>query len=180
MAKFKMRDFNKYLSGKDNGFLIGELKTLAKLYPDVKEYFLQKMNPDNEKQIMMKYKEIIHNEFFPKRGFGKLRYSIIRKAISDFKKIYQQPENMAELMVSYVEYGIDYTSQFGDIDEHFYDTILRMQRKALDYVLKYNLPGIFDKRLKQMTIDGNGIGWGFSDELCDNYYQYLADKGEFD
>ncbi len=159
MAEFKMTDFNKYLSDKDRDFLVKELKTLAKNYPDVKEHFLHKMNPDSEKQIMEKYKEIIYNEFFPKRGFGKLRFSVMRKALSDFRKICTSSENMAELMVSYIEGGIKFTNTYGDIDEHFYNAILKMQKQVFDYILDNNLSEVFDKRLKKIVIDGDGIGW---------------------
>ena len=54
------------------------------------------------------------------RGFGKLRYSAMKKALEDFRKLSNNPESIAELMISHVEYGVEFTNEYGDIDEKFY------------------------------------------------------------
>ena len=74
-------------------------------------------------RIEDKYKEIITNEFFPKRGYGKARLSVAKKAINDFKKISDKFSLIVEIMLHYVEQGVDFTDQYGDIDSPFYDSI---------------------------------------------------------
>lgn len=68
----------------------------------------------------------IKNEFFPEEGFGKLRLSEAKKAISEFKKLTNDEFKTAELMVFYVEQGIDFTNTYGDIDENFYSSMETM------------------------------------------------------
>jgi hypothetical protein len=180
MNKFEMSDFNNFLTGKDKQFMVNEFKTLVKLYPEIKEYYASKISPDNEKQIMKKYREKIYAEFFPQWGFGKLRYPVMHKAIRDFKKICRHPENLAELYLAYVEGGIRYTKVYGNIDDRIYETILRIHKTALNYILDNNLSDLFDDRLETLFRESSGFGWGFTDGLKHNYYQYLSEKGEID
>ena len=52
---------------------------------EAKEYLDFYLNPNDDAKLE-EYKKIIYNEFFPKRGEPKCRFSVCRKAISDFKK----------------------------------------------------------------------------------------------
>ena len=59
-------------------------------------------------------------QFFPqsaKWDFPELNYSVARKAISDFKKINSNPTAVIGLQLAYVEYGVECTLEYGDIDE---------------------------------------------------------------
>lgn len=64
--------------------LIEQITDLYKKYKPVKEYYNFYLNPD-EQDLFEKYREIISNEFYPKKGGPKMRFSIAKKAISDFK-----------------------------------------------------------------------------------------------
>lgn len=75
MNNLKINDLKKYLRNRNDDELINEIIELVKLYPNVKEYYKAKLLPQSEVEIFEKYKNIIKNEFFPDRGFGKLRYS---------------------------------------------------------------------------------------------------------
>lgn len=175
MAKVTLTELKKYLSEKSDSQLKDEILELFKLYPNVKDYFAVKFNSDNEKVLFEKYKKIIKNEFFPDRGFGKLRYSIMKTALNDFVKVSKIPNFIAELMTYYVELGVEFTNTYGDIDEKFYNNILGMYEKALDYVAKENLEDIFQERLHDIMVEGDGIGWGFSETLAELYFSYFED-----
>jgi hypothetical protein len=44
------------------------------------------MSADGEREVFTKHKKIIQEQFFPQRGLGKkLRLSVARKAVMDFK-----------------------------------------------------------------------------------------------
>jgi hypothetical protein len=45
----------------------------------------------------------------------------LKKAVSDFERVSKEPKNFADLMISYVEFGVDFTNDYGDIDEQFYN-----------------------------------------------------------
>ena len=51
---------------------------------EAKEYLEFYMNPNDDGKLE-EYKKIIYNEFYPSRGEPKCRFSVCRKAISDFK-----------------------------------------------------------------------------------------------
>ena len=66
------------------------------------------------------YKARIKNGFFPVRGHGAARLSVARKAIAEYRKQSPLPDDLADLMLFYVEMGVQYTNICGDIDAAFY------------------------------------------------------------
>jgi hypothetical protein len=71
-----------------------------------------------------------------------------------------------------VECGHKFTLDYGDIDGDFYDSLMEVYGQAIKKVL--TLPdheqGDFRKRLKKIMLSSDGIGWGYHDGLCDEYY----------
>ncbi|WP_285715357.1 hypothetical protein, partial [Proteus vulgaris] len=58
---------------------------------------------------MEKYRAKIVEQFYPKRGEAKLKLSEARKAIKDFRKATGHVTGTAELMMTYVENGAEFT-----------------------------------------------------------------------
>lgn len=120
--------------------------------------------------------------FFQKRGFGKLRLSNAKKAISDFKKICFNEDKLLDLMIFYVEMGVEFTNQYGDIDERFYNSIESMYESVMKKINDKNDRALFLKfrdRLLSIVDNTDGIGWGFHDALCGIYYDLKwVDDGE--
>lgn len=173
IADIKMKEIKEYLCGMQNSDLIKEITELVKLFPEVKEYYNLKINPEAEREAFAKYKKKITNEFYPDRGFGKLRYSVINKAIADFKKIAKRPENIAELMFLYAELGIEFTSDFGDIDDRFYDNICKAYDRALKYIFVNELQDKYRARAQAAIDNTSFIGWGFQESfeyIFSSYY----------
>jgi hypothetical protein len=173
MQKLKITDLRKYLRTKDNQGLEQEILDLVKLFPNVKEYFEAKIYGENEDELLKKYEKIVRNEFFPDRGFGKLRFSVAQKAISDFKKISKIPRNVADLMVSYVEYGVEFTSTYGDVDQKFYSSIANMFVKCCEYIAANDMEDDFHERCERIMSNSQNIGWGFGDYIAEIYYNYF-------
>lgn len=175
MSELKATELKKFLTNLSDVELRGEIVDLFKLFPVIKEYYKVKLTLDGEMEILDKYKKIIKDEFFPDRGFGKLRFAIMKKALEDFRKLSRSPENIAEMMISYTEYGVEFTNEYGDIDEKFYNNIEGMYEKTLKYIFNEHLDQIYRDRIRKIMEDGDGIGWGFSDGLCDLYYSYYEE-----
>jgi len=171
MSETKLSELDIFLSSKSKEELKKEIIQLFQAFPQVQEYFSTKIDPEAESKILSKYRRVIKNEFFPKDDEPSLRYSVINKAISDFGKISRTPENVAELMVSCAEYGVDFTNEYGDINEDFYINIERMYEKAILYISKNNLEDHFQKRCKKIMEESEGIGWGFGDAMADIYFE---------
>lgn len=83
-------------------------------------------------------------------------------------------------MIFFVECGNDFTLDYGDIDELFYDAFDRMCWRAIDKVL--GLPEkewyAFQGRLKVIMTSSSNIGWGYHDRLCDDCYQAFPEEDE--
>jgi len=171
MKNLTISKLKKALSGKSENDLLEEIINLFKKIPQVKEYYTLALSEEGEELIFDKYKEIITNEFFPKRDYGKARLSVAKKAINDFKKISDKPSLIVEIMLHYVEQGVDFTDQYGDIDSPFYDSMEKMFEEALRLAEKNNLLSFFQKSCEEI-VNGACEGWGFKDGLADTYYEF--------
>jgi len=171
----KIVTLKKYLQSLARGELVKEIKTLHKLFPAVQEYYQIKLSDagDGEDALLAKYKKIIKNEFMPDRGFGKARLSVARKAVVDFRKIAKNKNNIADIMVYYVEMGVEFTNAYGDIDEPFYNSMGKMYDTASQYIKQHNLTIPFMQRLRNIVTETSGIGWGFHDELGEIFHDYF-------
>ena len=179
MEKLSLRDFKKHLSTMTFDEIIMDITTLYKDVPAVKEYYLAKFCPTAEANLLQKYKEIIKNEFFPNRGFGKARASVIRKAISDFKKVAKLPNSVVELLFFHVSIGVDYTKTYGDIHEAFYNSLVSSFEQALKHSVKYDIYDEITEDAEALLEKCQGFGWGFSENITDVFYEYF-DEEAFD
>ena len=74
----------KYLGTLEKSEVIDVVLDLYDARKEAKEYLEYFLNPD-EKAKLKEYKAIIRNEFWPKRGDGKCRFSVCKKAITDLR-----------------------------------------------------------------------------------------------
>ena len=77
-------------------------------------------------------------------------------------------------MICYVEVGVRYTNEFGDINENFYSSMEKMFEQALKFIVSNNLSTHFQDRCLDIVEDTANIGWGFHDELSALYARYIA------
>jgi hypothetical protein len=107
-------------------------------------------------EALEKYRGKIVEQFFPARGFGKLKLGEARKAIRDYRKATGNLPGTAELLMTYVENGARFTHEYGDIEERFYSSV----ESALDELaalLRGEARGMYPQfrdrlaRVEQMT-----------------------------
>jgi midasin (ATPase involved in ribosome maturation) len=157
--------------------LVALVRELARLNKDNRAYLEAKFaEPSEIPKAAEYYKQIIKNEFFPTKGFGKLRLRKVKRAISDFKKATGDAQAVLDLMVYYVEYGTRFTSEYGDIDERFYSSMESMFKDVIDTLNKMGdreLTDSFRPRLEGIVVDAEGTGWGYYDNLS-----YMLDELE--
>lgn len=165
-----LREVKSELNKLDKEELIKHISELYKKYKPIKEYFDFYINPD-ENKLLEQYKEKVTEGFFPKRG-DQLKLSISRKAINDFKKLGTSAESLADLLLHFVENGVEFTNEYGDIDENFYTSVENTYLNALEIIDKNGLLDKFKQRAYKIVSDSDGIGWGFHDYLGDLYYQH--------
>jgi hypothetical protein len=165
MKKPTIREVRAYLEDQSPEELIEMLLQFYKKFDGVKENILIQMGNGSNEELLEKQRAIIQREFFPSRGFGQARLSIARKAVTDYKKLSPNIEGLINLMVFYVEMGVRYTNSYGDINEAFYNSMIKMYENALKLIVQYKLYDQFQVRCKRIVRDTFGIGWGFHDDL---------------
>ena len=78
-------------------------------------------------------------------------------------------------MVFYVETGVSYTDNYGDINERFYLSMESMFEKALKLIISNGLTVPFRVRCLNIVDDTADMGWGFHDQPYDTCYSYTGD-----
>lgn len=152
------------------------LKDILKLFEkssDVKEYYQIKLSSSGNLELCEKYKMKIKNEFFPARGLGKMRLSVARKAVVDFKRMSTDVHCVADIMVYYVEMGVNFTKEYGDINEPFYNSMESMYEEAARFVTKNKIAVNYAGRFWKMIDDTLDMGWGFNETLESIFEEYF-------
>jgi hypothetical protein len=163
-------DIKKELEKFDKKKLISLIGELYKNNRATKEYLEFFANPDEKKQLFQ-YKQKVQEAFFPKRGY-ELKLKDAKKVIADLKKLGLSAKSLADIMLFYVECGVMFTNEFGDINEAFYSSIEGMYKKALDLMQTEGLLDKFHDRSLKIVNDTVNIGWGFHDYIAGEHYEY--------
>jgi hypothetical protein len=166
-----LNEIKKELKKLDKNQLIDLVADLYKKNKNVKEYSDFYIKPD-EPELYNKYRQRVLEAFYPKRGTTyKLKEG--KEAISDFKKLKPSAKLLADLMLFYVETGVAFTNDFGDINESFYSSLEKTYISALQLMDKENILENFAERAAKVVTDTSGIGWGFHDNLSDVYSHFF-------
>jgi hypothetical protein len=155
------------------------IETVLEMYDNmkpVKEYLEFFLNP-NEKEMFDKYKAIIVNEFYPRGKYTdpKTRFSVAKKAIADFRALKPSPEILANLMLTLPEMACQFTYDYGDMSEQYYNSAYNNFKAAMEYIHKNNLLDAFKLRCEGCLKWASVCGYGFEDDLSNIYYQYYTD-----
>lgn len=168
-----LTDLKKELKKLDKDKLIELVADLYKKNKSVKEFFDFYVNP-NEKEQFDKYRNKVYEAFYPKRGYN-LKLKDGKQAISDFRKLGPSSDLLADLMLFYVETGVKFTKEFGDINEGFYSSMETTYLAALTLMEKEFLLDKFADRAGKVVSDSSGIGWGFHDYLGEVHSEFYDD-----
>lgn len=169
-----LSELKKELKKFDKTKIIELITDLYKKNKSVKEYLDFFVNPD-ENDLFKKYRDKVLEAFYPKRGFG-LKIKDAKQAIADFRKIEPSKLLLADIMLYYVECGVKFTNDFGDVDEQFYMSIEKMYLQALTLMQKEDLLDKFRERALKIVNDSDGMGWGFHDELSGIHYDFYSNE----
>jgi hypothetical protein len=130
-------------------------------------------------QLLGPYKKRMREAICPKGPWHEdVRLSDARRAISDFKKAKGDVRNTLALMLYYVQCGSDFTLEFGDVDEDFYDSMCSMVDQIKKRLLAKGSPELAAEFLPMLEhefrrIDGQ-MGWGYPDEVAEQIAELRA------
>lgn len=180
MADLNVRVLKLHLKHLSQEELINEIGTLFEKFGPVKDYYRAKLSTEDGRDVLERYKGVIRHEFFPTRGLGQARLSVAKKAVTDYKKITNSQEDLADLMLFYVETGVEFTLAYGSIDEPFYNSMEGMYEKAAQHIVRHGLQDRFEPRCSKIVDDTRDIGWGFPDALGEIYDEHFPAQDAFE
>ena len=79
---------------------------------------------------------------------------------------------VADLMLFYVETGVQFTNEYGDIGESFYNSLESVYSQSLIFMNKENLLSEFEVRAYKIFEDAKDVGWGLYDSLSYTYSNF--------
>jgi hypothetical protein len=174
------RELRKHLQGLAQDQLVNHLLHLGDSFKDVQAYLQNVVHPADDETVRARYRQVVENEFFPARGYGKARLAIARKAVTDYRKVAASTEGVADLMLFYVEMGARYARAYGALDEPFCRSMESMYASALQWTVKHGLEDAFRPRAEAILTATRGMGYWFHDTLTDIFFQRLGDDDEDD
>lgn len=153
------------------------LKLIADLYSldKANKAFLHMRYSTGEKTFEPYY-TIISDALYPDLIKNKtVRFSVGKKAISDYFKATKDRVGRIELMVHYVEQGTRCTADYGDMDEKFYSGLVSVFQRILNELDSQpeDITSIFLPRLEDVATMAGKTGWGYQESLdymLEEYY----------
>ena len=140
---------------------------------EAREYLDYFVNP-NETGELEKFKKIVLKEFDDDLSRNpQCRFSVCRKALSDFKKLAPSYDTLAEAMVFYVERIYEFSFCNGDLWEQYYDSSISNFRSALKFLIKNNLLDSMMPRIVQIMAWSWPCGYGFHGMTDDTFCELV-------
>ncbi|CEG26389.1 DUF6155 family protein [Bacillus sp. B-jedd] len=169
--KIKVPELKKKLKEYDQKELIQLVTELFKASKDVQSILSVKFLGDEAtEELYNNAKKAVESGFYTKRGEPTIRLAEAKKAIANFEKLSGDEEKTLDLMLYYVELGVDFTNSFGDIDYTFYNSMVGMYDKVTSKcAMEEEYYHSFASRLKQILYETADIGWGFHEALVDSF-----------
>lgn len=153
--------------------LIKELYTLSKNNKSFIEVRYQ-INADS----LDIYKKRIEEALYPDvMSNNPVNFSAGRKAISEYKKATQDINGTLLLMVLYVKTGTQFTLDYGDMYDEFYDSLISMFHSILKVLVKEDdaMQNKYVSQLGEIVNSVQDIGWGYYDDISELLYDYFPD-----
>jgi hypothetical protein len=165
----------------DRAQLTGLIQDLFKHSRDNRDFLAARLLQDSlGEQVLAPYLKRIEAAFYGKKGWPAKRLNLkdARSAIREYHRATSDPAGTLELMLVHVEAGTQFTREFGDIDEGFYDSLCTTlhEIKKLLAGEEGRLYGQVRARLAELAEQADGIGWGYGDYVVDVVDEIAADN----
>jgi hypothetical protein len=171
------QEIRRILSTKSHEELLQLIRDIYALRPEVKDFIHARFL--TARKSLTPYKKTIQTALYPDVVHGEdLELARGRKAISDYKKATNDPIGTLDLMTYYVECGTQFTVEYGDIDEEFYESLDAMFTQVVK-TLQHSAQQTIDRflpRLKAIVQQAEGMGWGYYDAIADTLEEAFPEQ----
>ena len=166
----------KLLSGMSKEEVINVVMELYDARKEARDYLDYYANPDETSELE-KFKKIVLKEFDDDISRNpQCRFSVCRKALSDFKKLTPSSDTLAEAMVFYMERVYEFSFCAGDLWEQYYDSAISNFQSTLKFLIKNNLLESMMPRIVQIMAWSWPCGYGFHDETGDSFCELVPQQ----
>lgn len=142
----------------------------------VKTFYNFYLNPTNEKELLEKCKKEIRREFNVERSErASLKFSVAKRSISELKDLQPSPEIIADAMLYLAKCACEFTHEYGDIDESFYNAAYNNFKSGLKFIQQNGSLEQFKNRAEMCVKWASLCGYGFTDGIADVYWEYYQD-----
>ena len=128
-------------------------------------------------KAVQKVKTMIRRSVYPEKlSVGSMALAIL--AINSYEQSNNDSQEQIDLMLFFVECGSQFTLDYGDMDEDFYEVLEEVFEQAL-FLIKKDSSIIFElykDRMVNLVEQNSHIGWGYADimqELLQTYFPSL-------
>ena len=148
------------------------IKGLYDLSPANKAFIRQRFSDSpQDAEFLEKCRRQIINAIYPLRqqypDYPNFRDA--RNAVNAYKKATGDMVGTIDLLLTYVERGTAFTSDFGDIDEPFYIRLETALQNAVDLITasptRTQLYQFFRPRFLNLRKEAGWMGWGYGDTV---------------
>ena len=129
----------------DKAQLTGLIQDLFGHSQDNRDFLAARLLRDSiGEQVLAPYLKRIESAFYNKKGWpaNRLNLKDARSAIREYQRATSDPAGTLELMLVHVETGTQFTREFGDIDEGFYDSLCTHATRDQEDVVKQGRPAV--------------------------------------
>lgn len=165
-----LREVRKELSLLEKEELLHHITELYKKYKPVKEYFDFFANPD-EDRLLDKFKERVHEGFYPTRGW-RLKLYRSRKALNEFKKLGISSKSECDLLLYFTEVAVAYGREKKVKTESYYERLENSLEKAMLHMQKHELLNEFEQRIQTLIQRSEQFPWNCHKRLTEIYTHF--------
>jgi len=183
-------EVKKRLRGRSEKQLIKMISDCYKLDEEVKFYLSTHLieNESERREMIQELREMLKSSFWSRRGGVPNNPDLkqARKIISNLKKITNDPEIIISFMLDYIDHGISFSREYGDMWEAYYNNIDKMFGAMVKQIVEncnhLEIPAII-KRINEVVEKSAKFGWGVYATLTDWTEELIEDlrknvKGE--
>ena len=159
----------KLLAERSKDEIIDFILSLYKSSAAVKQAISAVLSEDYAMQLLEDAKKKLDKIFFP-ANIARTGFSLkeAKAVVSNFVKVCPNDRLVARLNFHFAKNAVDFTNDFGDIDEPFYNALANHFANAAEVIALYpDMREEFMPQLEKLADETRDIGWGVYDELSD-------------
>jgi hypothetical protein len=137
-----------------------------------------------DEALLDKYRQRIKDNFFTTDDWGMPdlpNMLVAARSIVDYRQLTGDVLGTLDLMLTFVEMGTQFTAQYGDIDEPFYEGLELMLDDFRNLLLAN--PHLYEEgdlslRLPRLVRDAGWMGWGYGDYVTEQVTNMMHHFGD--